>query len=119
MPPMSQRPQQQSAQMCPSCKGDPARGRKKGEPACPICHGGMSDSPLGKQAMDQAGKVSAAKFKQAVQQRQQAGAQQQMQRRAFTGGGPQGMQPGMAVPQGQPRIDPQLAQLAARLRGGR
>lgn len=120
MPPMPQR-QQHPAQRCPACGGEPLRGAKKGEPTCPVCHGGMSDSPAGKQALAQQAKAGAAKVKQAMAQRQQAGAQQQMQRRAIAGGGPQGMRPGMGAPgQGQPQINPQvLAALADRLRGGR
>jgi uncharacterized Zn finger protein (UPF0148 family) len=114
MPPMPQR-QQQPAQRCPACGGEPVRGAKKGEPTCPVCHGGMSDSPAGKQALAQQAKAGAAKFKQAMAQRQQAG------------GGAQGMRPGIGAPVGQggpQRIDPRaLAMLAAvaqqQQRGGR
>ena len=122
MPPMPQRPSQPSqvAQQCPACGGDPTRGRKKGEPACKVCAGGMSDSPLGKQAMEQASKAGAAKIRQAAQQRQETAAREQMQRRAIAGGGAQGMRPGMEAPQRQPKIDPRvLEQLIARARGGR
>jgi hypothetical protein len=108
MPPMPQRQQQQPAQRCPACGGEPLRGAKKGEPVCPVCHGGMSDSPAGKHALAKQAKAGAANVKQAMAQRQQAG------------GGARGMQPGMGVPQGQPQVDPQaVAQFVARLRGGR
>jgi len=113
MPPMPQR-QQQPAQRCPACGGEPLRGAKKGEPTCPVCHGGMSDSPAGKQALAQQAKAGAAKVKQAMAQRQ--GTRPGM-RPGMAGPGAMG-RPGMGAP--QPQIDPQMAaQLIARLRGGR
>lgn len=121
---MQQRP------TCPACGGDPQRGRKKGEPACGVCHGGMAESPLGKQAMAQAAKAGTQKVKQAVAQRQQMAARQQMQQRAIAGGARPGMGPQAGPPQGapmggpggagRPQVDPRmLALLAARMRGGR
>ena len=114
MPP--QRMQQQQAQRCPACQGEPMRGSKKGSPTCAVCHGDMATSPLGKQAMAQASKAGAEKVKQAMQQRQQ-------QRRVIAGAGRPGMGvPGM--PQGQQQgqqIDPRAAMLLQALaqRGGR
>ena len=121
MPPMPQR-QQQPAQRCPACGGEPLRGAKKGEPTCPVCHGGMSDSPAGKQALAQQAKAGAAKVKQAMAQRQQA--QRPGMRPGMAGPGAMG-RPGMGAParQGQPQgqFDPRAAMLLRDLaqRGGR
>ncbi len=121
MPPQNPRMQQQE-QKCPACGGVPMRGAKKGEPVCKVCSGGMSDSPLGKQAMQAAAQQGAQKVRQAMQQRQQMAQREQMQRRMIAGAGRPGV--GMGAPgaaqQGQPQVNPQvLAALAARLRGGR
>ena len=118
MPPQPSR-QQPTQQMCPVCGGPPLRGSKKGEPVCPACHSGLSDSPLGKRAMAQAAQQRAEQVKQAVSQRRG-------QQQAIIRGG-QGMRPGVPgvpqgqgqPPQGQPQVDPRLIQmLAARLQQG-
>ncbi len=116
--------QQQAAQRCPGCGGEPMRGSKKGSPTCAVCHGDMATSPAGKQAMSQASKAGAQKVRQAMQQRQQMAQREQAQRRMIAGAGRPGMGvPGVAQqgwPQGQ-QIDPRAAMLLQALaqRGGR
>lgn len=103
---MQQRPQ------CPACGGDPQRGRKKGEPACNVCKGGMSESPAGKQAMTMAARQGAMKVKQQMAQRQQMQARQQLAQRGMA----QGMRPGMGP---DPRAAMVAQMIQQHLRGGR